>query len=182
MVLTHSDLVACAVSWLSKPYAPSKGEGGHTACAVVIGELVSSSLEIPDAIGWHSGLTTLVECKVSRSDFFADRKKWFRSQPEMGLGFHRYYMAPKGLIKEEELPDGWGLIEVSDKLKTRVIKASSRWTQRRIEAEVYLLLSLLRRLDIKDPGNHIMVKGYTIQGGSDPKARFVINQTEELDA
>lgn len=64
--------------------------------------------------------TVLVECKVTRSDFLADKAKPHRHVG--GIGNWRYYMAPEGLISPEELPEKWGLVEVNARghLKTRV--------------------------------------------------------------
>jgi hypothetical protein len=43
---------------------------------------VASCAEVPDAIGWSSAYgwhgSTVIECKTSVSDFYADRKKRFR--------------------------------------------------------------------------------------------------------
>jgi hypothetical protein len=67
--------------------------------------------ELPDAIGWNArGFSTLVECKVSRSDFQRDTKKPFRARPGMGMGYQRYYFTPVDLVTAEEVPDGWGLL------------------------------------------------------------------------
>ena len=67
---------------------------------------------MPDAIGWKKEChSVLVESKVSRADFLADREKSFRQKPELGIGCERYYLAPRGLIRIEELPAGWGLLE-----------------------------------------------------------------------
>lgn len=92
-----------------------------------------SRREIPDAIGWlRSGVSLVVECKVSRADFLADSAKSSReagrtgppateerSRPTArsprktaGLGAYRFYLAPSGLLFPEELPEGWGLLEL----------------------------------------------------------------------
>ena len=83
-------------------------------CPVVCVELVTGAWETPDAYGFKdSGQTSiLIECKTSRPDFLADKKKPFRASPEMGMGNYRYFMAPAGLIDVKELPSKWGLIEV----------------------------------------------------------------------
>jgi hypothetical protein len=72
---------------------------------------VTKSGEQPDCIGFRSGVSCLIECKTSRSDFLADRKKRFRVDPNLGMGDWRFMLVPKGLITTEELPDGWGLLE-----------------------------------------------------------------------
>jgi hypothetical protein len=111
--MTHSELVKIAERWLLK----TRG------CGFVFTELRTNAGEIPDAIGWRSDFSILVEVKVSLSDFRADAFKPFRQNWEMGVGDIRYYMTPKGLI--EEFPtfghyQGWGLVEVAENGRCRV--------------------------------------------------------------
>jgi len=114
--MTHSDLCALAARWLRA----SKQKRG-LACQVAFVEPRISFLsgESPDAIGIRvSGCadagSTIVECKISRSDFLADAKKAHR-KPGSGMGRWRYYLCPEGLISPDELPDKWGLLYVSEK-------------------------------------------------------------------
>ena len=61
--ITHDDLVESAARWLRKENY------------IVITEMSDGVSEKPDAIGWRAGSeTTLIECKVSRSDFLSDKK------------------------------------------------------------------------------------------------------------
>lgn len=112
----HEALCKLAVEWLKRPDS-RKGPG----CQVAVSETQNyTSKEIPDAIGWRAQgpsqtHSVVVEVKVSRADFLADAKKPHRKNPESGMGAFRYYMAPAGLIKPEELPPKWGLLEVSPK-------------------------------------------------------------------
>lgn len=111
---THAQLCKLAVGWLKRP----QSRGGH-GCKVAIDECRTGwSGEVPDALGYHfSGSymdgTVLVECKVSRSDFLADKLKPHRLAG--GVGNWRYYMVPQGLISADELPEKWGLIEVNQR-------------------------------------------------------------------
>ncbi len=99
--ISHAALVARAEKWLRTT----------VGCNPVFSEFVTSISEIPDAIGWKFGcLSILVECKATRSDFLADRKKFSRRAPDYGIGDRRYYMTPPGLVAAEEVPDGWGLL------------------------------------------------------------------------
>ena len=85
--------------------------------------------EQPDILGISSfGESILIEVKVSRSDFLADKKKPWRSNPEMGMGDFRVYLAPKGLLKPEDIPYGWMLWEVHGKTKPtlKVIKGKAK--------------------------------------------------------
>ncbi|MFT0546998.1 hypothetical protein ACMHYO_11720 [Allopusillimonas ginsengisoli] len=109
----HKAYCALAVKWLKRP----KSAGGP-GCAVAVSECASGWVgERPDAIGFRftghapTDGSVLVEVKVSRADFLADAKKPHRSGD--GLGSWRYYMAPKGLIQVDDLPPGWGLLEVT---------------------------------------------------------------------
>lgn len=108
---THAALCDVAVKWLKRPHS-----GGGPGCLVAVSEVAGGwTGEIPDAIGfnlshWEAG-ATVIEVKVSRSDFLSDRKKPHRQAG--GMGRWRYYMAPVGLIAVSELPAGWGLIEVT---------------------------------------------------------------------
>ena len=104
--LTHADLVQRAALWLRN----------QKNCRVVLTEQTTSLGEVPDAIGWKYGnCSYLIECKVSRSDFLADRCKPFRIDGSRGMGVYRYFMAPMGLLTVDDLKgrcDGWGLLLV----------------------------------------------------------------------
>ncbi len=125
-------------------------------CGVVLSEQACISGEMPDAIGWKKAChSVLVESKVSRGDFLADRDKPFRQKPELGVGCERYYLAPRGLIRIEELPAGWGLIEVSAREIERV-KPSARNLRSAVgfQNEMNLLLASLRRVEVRiEPQN-----------------------------
>ena len=120
-------------------------------CGVVLSEQACVSGEMPDAIGWKDAChSVLVESKASRADFLADRDKSFRRKPEIGVGSERYYLAPRGLIRVEELPVGWGLLEVSGREMERV-KTSAKNLRSAIgfQYEMNLLLASLRRVEIR---------------------------------
>jgi hypothetical protein len=87
---------------------------------------------------------------VSRADFLADRDKPFRQRPEIGVGCERYYLTPRGLLRTEELPRGWGLLEVNGREIERV-KASAKNLRTEIgfQNEMNLLLASLRRVEIR---------------------------------
>ncbi|UFD98144.1 hypothetical protein [Vibrio phage BX-1] len=71
--------------------------------------------QIPDVLIYRQTCTIELEIKVNRADFLADQKKPHRMDPSKGVGDYRFYVAPKGMIKVEELPEHWGLLEVSGK-------------------------------------------------------------------
>lgn len=143
---THKELVHIAHKWLL---------GTQPRCGVAFHELVSMNSEKPDAIGFTSGFSILVECKVSRADFLKDKKKLHRLTGK-GMGSFRYYMCPAGLIQKEELPDNWGLLYVTEKRRVTLHHCPYRKTkfsnvltggfERDIKAENELMYTALRRL------------------------------------
>lgn len=140
----HDDLCCMAVRWLRNT--------GRCNFAVREPTIhVSGVSETPDAIGFNSyGQSILIECKASRSDFLADKRKWFRRTPALGLGQYRYYFAPKGVIAADDLPPKWGLISVSGARYRRVIKAANQI----VWAETYerrFILAVLSRLELRCP-------------------------------
>ncbi len=115
--MTHGELVKAALKWLT----------GSCGCAFAVGEIVAWTGEIPDAIGFKSNRTIVVECKTSRSDFLADQKKPFRLKPETGMGDHRYFLCPVGVIRPEDDLNGWGLLYLNNgKIKRIVCPITSK--------------------------------------------------------
>ncbi|HSB76357.1 MAG TPA: hypothetical protein VLC12_11955 [Terriglobales bacterium] len=107
---------------------------------------------MPDAIGWKGKCrSVVVECKVSRADFLADRAKPFRQDPQIALGCERYYLAPAGLIAPGELPPGWGLLECAGRKVELRVKPARRSLRAPagLEFEMNLLLASLRRVEIR---------------------------------
>jgi len=143
--MTHPQLVERAVRWL-RSYR----------CGVVLSEQACASGEMPDAIGWkRANHSVLVECKVTRADFLADRSKPFRQKPEQGVGCERFYLTPPALLKVEELPAGWGLLEYRrgriERGEIEVIHASAKnlRTAAGFRYEMNLLLASLRRVEVR---------------------------------
>ena len=131
--ITHSECVAVAAAYMQK------------RADVVLPEFFTHNAELPDVIAFRRDFSTVIECKVSRSDFLADKKKPFRMHPNSGMGDHRYYCAPKGMIKPEELPQYWGLLEVYPNGTIRKRVESYVKFNKNLEAEHYLLFYYARR-------------------------------------
>ena len=138
--MTHAQLVGRAVRWL-RSYR----------CGVVLSEQACVSGEMPDALGWKQAChSVLVECKVTRADFLADRAKPFRTKPEKGVGSERFYLTPASLLKREELPAGWGLLELR-RARIEMLQASAKnlRTATGFRYEMNLLLASLRRVEVR---------------------------------
>ena len=143
---THRELVEIGYKWVIKK------------CGFAFKELTVAHDEIPDVLGFNSNGSFLLEAKVSRADFLADRKKSFRIFSEKGIGDWRFFIVPKGMVKIEELPKNWGLIEVSEKGKATCIfnpfgggNIYSTWKrcEKSATAEYQFLYSALRRLHLR---------------------------------
>jgi hypothetical protein len=138
--MTHTQLVERAVRWLR-----------WYRCGVVLSEQACVSGEMPDAIGWkRASHSVLVECKITRTDFLADRAKPFRLKPGQGVGSERFYLTPPGLIKPEELCAGWGLLELR-RGRIEIVQASAKnlRTATGFRYEMNLLLASLRRVEVR---------------------------------
>jgi hypothetical protein len=138
--MTHAQLVQKAVGWLRR-----------YRCGVVLSEQACISGEMPDAIGWKKAChSVVVECKISRSDFLVDRDKPSRQRPDIGLGCERFYLVPAGLLRAEELPAGWGLLEYRNR-KVSLIQRSAKNFRSDVgfKYEMNLLLASLRRVEIR---------------------------------
>ena len=134
--MNHKQLVLRAKDWLI-------GAGGCNPVFIEKGS--AKSKEMPDAIGWNSKDSIVIECKASLSDFRADKKKLFRRKPNKGMGVRRYYLFTTELypmIPKEEIPKGWGIILTREHGHTRKISRSfSDRFKRNIKAELYYLRS-----------------------------------------
>lgn len=119
----HKDLLLKAKQWLI----------GTNRCNPVFIERGSQRLcEFPDAIGWDAKECIVVECKASLEDFRADKKKACRLTG--GLGSQRYFMIPQALrsVVEKEMPQGWGLLVVNERICRHCRRASVASRAKRI--------------------------------------------------
>lgn len=97
----HDQIVAASVRWLRRQ-----------GCAAILADPFRAGVrEQPDAIGWRDGVSIAIEAKASRPDFLADAKKPHRVDPALAVGDWRFYAAPRDLLRVDDLPDGWGLLE-----------------------------------------------------------------------
>lgn len=149
MTWTHEALCERAIRWL---------RGNRIRCAPVFSRNASCS-EVPDAIGWSSMYSVrgsiVVECKASRNDFYADKRKYtvfehplyggrisghrigkrraaaegLKEVPLLRMGNFRYFLcAPEVITKEmirEHAPDH-GLLYVTPRTVQVVVQAPRR--------------------------------------------------------
>jgi len=105
--MTHTALVQVAESWLR----------GTRRCGIVLTETGLIGGEVPDAIGWGK-VSIVVECKVSRADFFADLRKPHRATPG-AFGRERWYLTTPGRLGTTHVPTPWGLLEWTGRIVRR---------------------------------------------------------------
>jgi hypothetical protein len=98
MTVTHAQLVRAATLWLRRE------------ARVVATELATATGETPDAVGWCTNKTIVVECKTSREDFRRNADKC-HERSGRAIGDERWFLVPEGLVRPGEVPDGWGLME-----------------------------------------------------------------------
>ena len=110
-------------------------------------ELCTYAAENPDVWGFDGNYSAVIEVKTSHADFLSDRKKWCRSKEaeEVGLqaGTFRWYLCPEGVIKAEEVPDGWGLLYWNGKAIEHIKGAPKHENTSR--SDLLILSSILRR-------------------------------------
>lgn len=138
--MTHAELVQMGVKWL---------RGSHHKCTIVFAELSTRLPVTPDLLGFnYGGHVTHVEVKMSRSDFRADAKKISHRFPERYLlGDTRWYLAPDGCLRAEDMPEGWGLAVARGK-RIYIVKQAPVSKERRRSVEVEFLVSALRRHEL----------------------------------
>ena len=170
--IAHAQLVKRAQRWLE-----------IQGCGVVITELTTAARETPNAIGWHGNRSFVIECKVSRSDYYRDKNKALH-RTELGgaFGNRRYYMTPPGLLVVKNLPEHWGLLEVHEKSVTVVKPCVDVYEFDRMP-EVLLLTSALRRM-VRPGVQGISCKTYTFgareQGRAEIGVQEAISTVENL--
>ena len=141
---THHELCCKAAKWLrtrwykNKPYADF---------AVV--EIVTQGYESPDVFGWNSTYSTMIEVKVTHSDFLNDKKKRIKHNSWNGtVGEYKFYFCPTNIIKVDELPDGWGLLYIDKDDKITIEKWGDKLDFNYI-GEREIINSILRREGVK---------------------------------
>lgn len=82
--------------------APQTGGGTRYADAVAVGLWAS-----------HGHLIQGIEIKVSRADFLNEMKQPEKSEPIMRYCGRWWLACPVGMVKPEELPPTWGLLELN---------------------------------------------------------------------
>lgn len=142
--MKHDELVSLAARFCR----------GYCKCGVVATEIVTfASFEVPDVIGWtFSGYSTVIECKVSRSDFRADAKKPYRRENGLlSMGNTVWYAVPRGLLSVDDVAPGFGLVELGGARARVLRKPISRGVNDiNVVGERAVMASIVRRITEHD--------------------------------
>ncbi len=126
----------------------------------------AGSREQADVVGFRATCSAIIEVKVSRADFMADKNKPERRNGGVGLGVYRFYLCPTELIQPDELPLKWGLLYADGGKVVEVVKPQgniwpgadcgvSGWSEFQHapnhKAERSVLFSITRRLVAGEP-------------------------------
>lgn len=143
----HYELCQKGAKWLRGRKNCERWEGRWKYIAV---EICVNGCENPDIWAFNGWSTIVVEVKTSRSDFNNDKNKsWHLPENEECLaGNYRYYLTPKGLLTQEDLPLGIGLLEYDGKNITRTIRAERHKISN--HADGIIMASILRRENFKE--------------------------------
>lgn len=84
-------------------------------------------------------MTCLVEVKTSRSDYCGDRKWTMVHSTDLA-----YVAFPKGLVREEEWPVGWGILEYSEGVIRRLRPPTPRQASVKHQLDIVLNIAIRR--------------------------------------
>ena len=126
--------------------------GHYGKCKYVAVELNVYGAENTDVWASFCDCTAVIEVKTSRADFLADKQKYWR-RPESAknqAGNFRCYLAPIGLLRVEEIPENWGLLEYSAHDKAIYMRKRPPHNDAYNHADLVILQSILRREGFKE--------------------------------
>ena len=130
----HYQLCCEGAKYIIQPRAKERLQSPFLWSSV---ELVCCGCELTDVWATNRDVSCVIEVKTSHADFLNDKKKFSRSERAEKLGYqmgnYRYYLCPEGIIKEDELPEGWGLLYWNGKKVTRVVTSNYFETTRKFD-------------------------------------------------
>lgn len=106
--MTHDMCVGLAGTWLRNKSASHIPYRSKVILLEMVGyQSMMYGCELPDVLGvWNNNIVINIECKVSRSDFLADKNK-LHNHP---IGNYKFFACPYGLISPDEIPKEFGLL------------------------------------------------------------------------
>jgi hypothetical protein len=146
--LTHRDLVMIAANWITSqenrisPYC-------EWACRYAFPETVTYYRNTLDVYGFGNYGYSMIEVKTSHADFLKDQKKDYIKN-KIPIANFNWYFCPKNIIKENELPQDYGLVYyVTSKKECQIIKQPKRIDKIETYCSSRIIASILRRLKVE---------------------------------
>ncbi len=137
--MTHDELVLRGRNWLKN------NPNSRMRFPIILTEYKSYANSEPDVLGLNHARSVVIECKVSRSDYFADQKKRCMRMSTR-LGSYRYYLCPAGLLRVDDIKNGWGLLYCHPH-KITIEKDATFYPPEETRPEEYqIMYSIIRRL------------------------------------
>lgn len=141
----HYQLCCEGAKYIIQPRAAELWQSQNMLSTV---ELVCYGTELTDVYATNRETSTIIEVKTSHADFLNDRKKYARSKEaetaRHQLGNFRYYLCPEGVIKPEELPEGWGLLYWDGRKVSKIVPAPKVWETNH-KYDMFVLCSIISR-------------------------------------
>lgn len=139
---THHKICCVVGKWLQGRWSGKKPYAHYVAV-----ELVTQGCENTDVFGFNPMYSTMIEVKVSKSDFLKDKHKYANVVGR--VGDYKYYCCPTNVIKIDDLPDKWGLLYINENDKIEIIKIAEE-TKSNSYTEHAIICSIMRREGIKN--------------------------------
>lgn len=86
----------------------------------------------------------VIEVKVSRSDWLRELRDPAKAEAAHVVGDRFIIAAPAGIVKHEELPPGWGLLEVTEKRVRMTVQPKTHTTGKRETFRAGFVIAMLR--------------------------------------
>ena len=141
----HYKLCCEAAKYIIQPRAREPWQSQNILSTV---ELVCYGTELTDVYATNRETSTIIEVKTSHADFIKDKKKYARSEQAKALnhqiGNFRYYLCPTGIIQQDELPEGWGLLYWNENRIEKIVPAPKCW-QTDHKYDMFVLCSIIAR-------------------------------------
>ena len=139
----HYELCIVGAKYLKSKRSTEKWRTPNKYVAVELVTLCPDNTDVWATNGYDS---TVIEVKVSHSDFLNDQKKESRKNDFFSIGNYRYYLCPKDLIKEDELPNGWGLLYYDGNRIQKIVQSPFREDGAFKKWDVMMLSSIMSRI------------------------------------
>ncbi len=137
--MKHDELVKRGVKWLKN------NQVSIMRFPIILPEFRCYANSIPDVIGLNHNRTAVIECKISRADYLADKNKGHKRY-RFQLGNYRYYLCPANLLLPNEINGGWGLLYCHPH-KITIEKESEIFSVELTRPQEYqVMYSVIRRL------------------------------------